>query len=89
MSQTPVVRLYGWGFRNLEESCGPAFLGTLETAIPFMTGRDGVCPQLGELWGGAECWGSAAEEADRWRRSIDSGSVISVSIIILQPTGDV
>ena len=74
------VRLHGWGFRSLEENCGPAFLGTLETAIPFMTGRDGVCPALGELWGGAECWGSAAEEADRWRRVIESGSVIGQEI---------
>ena len=38
------VQLHGWGFRSMEENCGPAFLGTLETAIPFMTGRDGVCP---------------------------------------------
>ena len=38
------VQLHGWGFRSMEENCGPAFLGTLETAIHFMTGRDGVCP---------------------------------------------
>ena len=33
-----------------------------------------------ELWGGAECWGSAAEEADRWRRVIESGSMIGQEI---------
>ena len=71
-------RLHGWGFRSIEENCG-----TLETAIPFMTGRDGVCPPLGELWGGAVCWGSADNSADRWRRAIASGSQIGQEIIRL------
>ena len=28
------VKLYGWGLRSLQETCGPAYLGALETAIP-------------------------------------------------------
>ena len=37
------ARLHGWGLRSLEDSCGPAYLATLETAIPFMSGPEGVC----------------------------------------------
>ena len=46
------VWLHGWGFQSMEESCGSVFLETLETAFPFMTGRDGVCLS----------WGSCGEE---------------------------
>ena len=67
------VRLYGWGFRSLEQSCGPAYLGTLEAAIPHMAARGKICPQLAELWGGEECWGEAAPVKDRWRRILNSG----------------
>ena len=46
------VRLHGWGFRSLKDTCGPAWLGTLETAVPYMAGIGEVCTQLGEAWGG-------------------------------------
>ena len=39
---------------------GPAYLATLETAIPFMAGDKGICPQMSGLWGDEECWGEAA-----------------------------
>ena len=34
------IRLHGWGLRCLRETCSPAYLGALETSIPFMTARD-------------------------------------------------
>ena len=67
-------RLYGWGLRSLEESCGPAYLGTLETAIPFMPGEGGICPQQAAMWGGEECWGVEADPDSRWRTVLSSGS---------------
>ena len=68
------ARLYGWGMRSLEESCGPAYLATLETALPFMAGPGGIRPQLAALWGGPECWGEGARTEDRWRTALASGS---------------
>ena len=67
------AKMYGWGFRSLEETCGPAYLGTLETVIPYMAARGNICPQLAESWGGEECWGTNAASADRWRRVLNSG----------------
>ena len=52
------VKQYGWGLRKMEETCGPAFLGALETAIPYMAGRGNICPQLEQIWGGIDCWGA-------------------------------
>ena len=45
------VRLYGWGLHSLADSCGPAYLGMLETALPYM-GAGGHLPLLAESWGG-------------------------------------
>ena len=70
------VRLYGWGFRSLKESCGPAFLGTLETAIPYIAARDNICPQMASVWGGEDCWGENAPSEDRWRCVLSSGCSI-------------
>ena len=68
------VRLYGWGLRSLEDLCGPAYIGTLETALPFMAGRESqLCPQLADLWGGKECWGEGEDEKKRWRKVMESG----------------
>ena len=67
------VRLYGWGLRSLADSCGPAYLGALETALPYMAGLGKVCPELAELWGGEECWSAAASQEDRWRTVLESG----------------
>ena len=65
------ARLHGWGLRSLREVCGPAWLGTLETAVPFMAGMGKVCPQLA---GGEECWAEGAPD-DRWRCMLESGCV--------------
>ena len=46
------IKMYGWGLRSLEENCGPAYLGTLETAIPFMAARDKIFPQMEPVGGG-------------------------------------
>ena len=67
------VKLYGWGFRSLKDSCGPAYLGALETAIPFMSARGKICPQLEQVWGGRECWGEGADSETRWRVLLSSG----------------
>ena len=53
-------------------SCAKAYIGTLETAVPFMAGMGKVCPQLAEVWGGEECWGMNAGLEDRWRRVLES-----------------
>ena len=74
------ARLYGWGLRSLEDSCGPAYLATLETAIPYMAGVGKICPQLAELWGGEECWGEDAEEESRWRQVLASGCSVGVEL---------
>ena len=68
------ARLYGWGFRSLEETCGPAYLATLKTALPSMAGPGELRPQLADLWGGPECWGEGASKEDRWRQVLASGS---------------
>ena len=64
------VKLYGWGFRSLEQICGPAFLGTMVTVIPRM--KD-ICPLLESMWGGEECWGEGSETRGRWRVMLTSG----------------
>ena len=61
------VRLHGWGFRSLAETCGPAFLGALETAIPYMAARDELCRFKEVEWGGDKCWGETADPSNRWR----------------------
>ena len=70
--RAPVCQ-YGWGFRSLKDTCGPAYLGTLETAIPYMAGLGNICPQLAEVWGGRECWGAGADKEKRWRAVLQSG----------------
>ena len=63
------VRLYGWGFRSLEETCIPAYLGTLETSIPRMSS---ISPIMKDTWGGSESWGTGAPQAARWSRLLGS-----------------
>ena len=67
------IRLHGWGVRSLRETCGPAYLGALETAIPFMTAKDNLCPMMEAVWGGEECWGEAADPQARWSVVLRSG----------------
>ena len=67
------VRFHGWGFRSLSDTCGPAYLGALETALPFMAARDMLCPDREEQWGGEECWGEDASPDTRWRVVLASG----------------
>ena len=68
------VRLYGWGFRRLRDICGPAYIGALETAIPYMAGRGvELAPQLAEVWGGEERWGEDAPTQTRWLTVFESG----------------
>ena len=67
------IRLYGWGFRSLASTCGPAYLGALETAVPFMTTKETICPALSEVWGGEESWGHEAPTETRWQTLLESG----------------
>lgn len=67
------ARLYGWGICSLEGTCGPAYLGALETAIPYMAGRGKVCPQMAGVWGVEESWGEKAPEESRWVTLLQSG----------------
>ena len=64
------VKLHGWGFRSLKETCIPAYLGTLETSIPRMKE---ISPILINTWGGAETWGTDAPVATRWSKVLESG----------------
>ena len=64
------VKLHGWGFRSLAETCIPAYLGTLETSIPRMAT---ISPILQQSWGGAECWGDSAPSDARWSTLLASG----------------
>ena len=64
------VKLYGWGFRSLADTCIPAYIGTLETAIPRM---NTISPLLVRTWGGAECWGNGAPKQTRWSAVLSSG----------------
>ena len=47
-----LIRLHGWGLRSLQKTCGPAFLGALETAIPFM--HRNKCEAMEEFCGGED-----------------------------------
>ena len=64
------VKLHGWGFRSLEETCAPAFIGTLEASIPRMYK---ISPILTSTWGGEERWGVGANIDERWKTLLDSG----------------
>ena len=64
------IRLHGWGLRSLQETCGPAFLGALETAIPFIHKNEA----MEEFWGGEDYWGINAPYETRWQKLIESGS---------------
>ena len=64
------VKLHGWGFRSLKETCIPAYLGTLETSIPRIKE---ISPLMVNTWGGAECWGAGADVAIRWSAVLNSG----------------
>ena len=66
------IRLHGWGLRSLQETCGPAFLGALETAIPFMH-KNKICEAMEEFWGGEDYWGLNAPYETRWQKLIESG----------------
>ena len=37
---------------HFKETCGPAYLGALETALPFMAAREGLCTLKEADWGG-------------------------------------
>ena len=66
------VKLYGWGLRSLQDTCGPAYIGALETSIPFMY-KDKICVEMEQMWGGSGCWGEGAASETRWQVLVNSG----------------
>ena len=54
------VKLNGWGFRSLKDTCIPAYIGTLETSIPRM---NEISPCMNRIWGGEDVWGLNLIEA--------------------------
>ena len=64
----------------MAEICGPAYLGALETAIPYMAARDMLCPAREPEWGGEECWGEAADPSARWRVLLQSGCIEGIEL---------
>ena len=64
------IKLHGWGFRSLKDTCIPAYLGTLETSIPRM--RE-ISPIMVDTWGGEAYWGNGADPGSRWTATLGSG----------------
>ena len=64
------ARLYGWGFRSLADTCGPAWLGMLETALPFMAGRARSAHSLG-------MYGEGRSAGERWLQNKTGGARFS------------
>ena len=63
------IRERGMGLRSLVDTSPAAFIGSVEMALPFLTGEEGLCPLLEPLIGNMR----EAEEASRWRTLISSG----------------
>ena len=63
------IRERGMGLRSLVDTSPAAFIGSVEMALPFLTGEEGLCPLLEPLIGNVR----EAEEASRWRTLISSG----------------
>ena len=70
------VKLHGAGFRSLEESCYPAYIGALEQAAPFMASMTA----LQHVVGGEEAWGVDADPANRWAHLLTSGHMDGVEL---------
>ena len=64
------VRERGMGVRSLVDTSPAAFLGSVEMALPFLTGEEGLCPLLAATIGDPR----AADPASRWRTLTTSGS---------------
>ena len=58
------------GLRSLVDTAPAAFIGSVEMALPFLTGEDGLCPLLEPLIGNPR----AGDKATRWRTLLTSGS---------------
>ena len=83
----PVAQLQGQSYQEWVVrlpvrllGCGPAYLGALETAIPYMAARDKLCPTREIEWGGEECWEEAADPGSRWRVLLQSGCLEGVEL---------
>ena len=64
------IRERGMGLRSLADTAPAAFIGSVEMALPFLTGEDGLCPLLEPLIGNPR----AGDKATRWRTLLTSGS---------------
>ena len=60
----------GMGFRSQAETCGVAFLGALEQAVPCLV----TIEALQVVVGGDDCWGDAALPEGRWQVILESGT---------------
>ena len=60
------VRLGGFGLRSLEDISLPAFMGSVEQALPHFLGVDGMFPHLAPVLGMVE------EGSTRWRGLLES-----------------
>ena len=69
------VKQYGWGLRKMEETCGPAFLGAMETAIPYMSE---IAPIMEGVWGGVECWGGVLGGQGGHRDKVEGDAPVGV-----------
>jgi hypothetical protein len=63
----------GLGIRNQEQLRYAAFVGAVEHCVPQIGVRTGLCPALGQQFGGDECFGRGMPADTRWEVLISSG----------------
>ena len=71
------VALGGLGFRGLEDTCAPAFIGGLLPASPYLA----AVPALQEAWGGlGENWEEESSPLDRFTSFVESDVVAGLEM---------
>ena len=65
------VKCGGMGLRSYVETCGPAFIGAIEIAIPTL--HTGFGSILTNEVGGADMFGEGVQAEGRWRTLLNSG----------------
>ena len=67
------IKMGGMGVRNLEFLRLAAFIGSVEQSIPGIGTSTGLCPALGQQFGGDTSYGRAMPADTRWQALLRSG----------------
>ena len=67
------IKMGGLGIRNQEQLRYAAFGGTVDQCVPQIGVSTGLCPALGQQFGGDECFGRGMPADTRWEVLISSG----------------